>query len=162
MKTDRALWKGYEGMEWTIKRFEELTLQELYDILRLRCEVFVVEQSCPYPDVDGRDSQSFQLFGCDAQGKICACLRILDRGQTFPEHSIGRVLVRRDCRGSGLAREMLNRAVRFVKETGGGNIRIEAQAHLREFYRQAGFTPCSPVYLEDGIEHIEMLYQNEN
>ena len=144
-------------MEWLIRRFDGLSRSELYEILRLRCEVFVVEQNCPYQDVDGRDESAYHLFARDGEGNLCACLRILDRGQTFPERSIGRVAVRRDCRGAGLAREMLRRALRFVRRSGGGNVRIEAQAYLLEFYREAGFAPCSGVYLEDGIPHVEMI-----
>lgn len=145
-------------MEWTVRRFEELSAAELYELLRLRCEVFVVEQQCPYQDVDGKDAAAYHLFARDGDGKICACLRILDPGQTFPERSIGRVLVRRDCRGAGLAREMMEQAVRFVKASGGGCIRIEAQAYLEAFYRSLGFSPCSGVYPEDGIPHLQMRY----
>lgn len=149
-------------MNWVIKRFHELTADELYEILRLRCEVFVVEQTCPYPDVDGKDECAFHLFARDSAGKICACLRILDRGQVFPERSIGRLLVRKDCRGHGLAQEMLGRAIRFIQSSARENIRIEAQAYLRDFYCHAGFVSCSPIYLEDGIEHVEMLYVAED
>lgn len=145
-------------MEWLIRRFDELSRSELYEILRLRCEVFVVEQNCPYQDVDGRDESAYHLFARDGEGNLCACLRILDRGQTFPERSIGRVAVRRDRRGAGLAREMLRRAVRFVQQSGGEDIRIGAQAYLLDFYREAGFVPCSDVYLEDGIPHVEMIW----
>ncbi|XOQ45259.1 MAG: N-acetyltransferase domain-containing protein [Clostridium sp.] len=149
-------------MDWSIKRFHELTTDELYEILRLRCEVFVVEQKCPYSDVDGKDKFAFHLFTRDSAGKICACLRILDRGQVFKERSIGRLLVRKDCRGRGLAREMLNRAIQFIQSSARENIRIEAQAYLQDFYSHAGFIPCSPIYLEDGIEHVEMLYIAKN
>ncbi len=148
-------------MNWTMKRFEELTLQEMYEILRLRNEVFVVEQKCPYQDIDDKDQNSFHLFAADGQGGIFAYLRILDKGQTFDEISIGRVIVREDKRGSGLAKEMLQTAIDFVeKELQEHQIRIEAQAHLSAFYGGAGFQPCSEVFLEDGIPHIEMFYDS--
>lgn len=149
-------------MKWYLKRFEELSSCELYEILRLRCEVFVVEQSCAYPDIDGRDPSSFHLFAENQKGDICAYLRVLDRGQTFAERSIGRVLVRKEFRGHGLARELLRRAIRLIESDSGGEpVRIEAQAYLQEFYREAGFVPCSGIFLEDGIPHLEMLYSGE-
>lgn len=145
-------------MEWNIKRFDQLSLQELYEILRLRCEVFVAEQNCPYEDIDGKDMSAYHVFALDPEGHVCACLRVLDSGQTFPERSIGRVLVGRAYRGSGLAREMLDTAISFIQKSGKEKIRIEAQSYLKDFYRHAGFIPSSRPYLEDGIEHIEMIY----
>jgi ElaA protein len=145
-------------MEWLIKRFEELTLQELYDILRLRNSVFILEQKCPYQDIDGRDSHGYHLFLKDEDGKICAYLRILEKGQTFDEISIGRVIVRKDKRGAGLAKAMLLKAISFIrKRLNGKTIKIEAQAYLKEFYRKIGFEPYSDLYLEDDIPHIKMV-----
>lgn len=149
-------------MEWYIKRFDELTPSELYEILRLRNEVFIVEQNCPYQDIDGKDTHSYHLFG-EEQGGICAYLRILDQGQIFDETSIGRVIIRKEKRGTGLAKQMMRRAIDFVEqELHEHQIRIEAQAHLQNFYGEFGFVPCSEVFLEDGIPHIEMFYNSEN
>lgn len=145
-------------MEWIIKRFDDLSPAELYEILSLRDQVFIVEQDCPYQDVDGKDPHSYHLFGKDSDGTICAYLRVLEKGQTFAEISIGRVLVRKDRRGAGLARQMLKKAVAFVHDRLRERaIRIEAQAYLKKFYMEIGFRPCSEVYLEDGIPHIEMV-----
>lgn len=147
-------------MEWFLKRFDDLSASELYDILCLRNAVFIVEQNCPYQDIDGRDCHSYHLFRKDGEGRVCAYLRILDKGQTFDEISIGRVVVRKDKRGTGLAGQMLRKAVAFVRESlQESRIKIEAQAYLKEFYRSLGFQPCSEVYLEDGIPHLEMILQ---
>lgn len=146
-------------MEWVIKGFDELTVPELYEILSLRNEVFVVEQKCPYQDIDGRDQFSRHLFALDGQGAVCAYARILEKGQTFDTVSIGRVIVRRDMRGTGLAKEMMQTAIHFVLKTMNEQvIKIAAQAHLQNFYGSVGFVPFSDVYLEDGIPHIDMIY----
>ena len=146
-------------MEWNLKQFDQLSSLEVYEILRFRNEVFIVEQKCPYQDIDDKDKYSYHLFSKDEQGKICAYLRILDKGQTFDEISIGRVIIRKDKRGAGLAKQMMLKAIEFIESVlGEHKIRIGAQAHLRDFYRGVGFIPCSAVYLEDNIPHIEMVY----
>lgn len=148
-------------MEWNLKRFDELSPLEVYKILRLRNEVFIVEQECPYQDIDDKDKYGYHLFAKDGNGEIYAYLRILDRGQTFDEISIGRVIIRKDKRGEGLAGQMMLKAIKFIEnELEEHKIRIEAQAHLKKFYGGVGFQPCSEVYLEDGIPHIEMVYSN--
>lgn len=147
-------------MECCLKRFADLSLSELYDILLLRNQVFIVEQNCPYQDVDGKDAHGYHLFLKDSDGTICAYLRILDKGQTFDEISIGRVIVRKDQRGAGLAKQMLFKAITFIHDQlQEHKIRIEAQAYLENFYTEIGFQPCSEIYLEDGIPHIEMMMQ---
>ncbi len=146
-------------MNWKIKRFEELTITELYEILRVRAEVFVVEQNCVYQDLDMKDKKAQHLF-CEENGEIMAYLRILDKGVSYPEISIGRVLVTEMNRRKGLAREMMQRAMNFVKdELGESQIRISAQLYLKRFYESLGFQATSDVYLEDDIEHIEMVYK---
>ncbi len=145
-------------MKWFLKRFCDLTQPELYGILQLRNAVFIVEQACPYPDIDGHDIDSYHLFLEDNQNKICACCRILDKGQTFPEASIGRFVVRKDKRNGGLARQMLQKAITFIDQQMDEHvIKIEAQAYLKNFYMEMGFTPCSDRFLDDGIPHIEMI-----
>jgi len=146
-------------MNWKIKRFEELTTTELYEILRVRAEVFVVEQSCVYQDLDLKDKKAYHLF-CENNGEIVAYLRILDKGVSYPEISIGRVLTREKNRRIGLAREMMQKAISFVEEElSEMQIRISAQLYLKRFYESLGFLITSEVYLEDDIEHIEMVYR---
>ena len=145
-------------MSWYLKRFGDLSLPELYGILLLRNQVFVVEQKCPYQDIDGYDANSWHLFVEDENENICACLRILDKGQTFEGISIGRLAVRRDKREHGLARKMVQKATDFVIGTLHENdIHIEAQVYIKNFYEKMGFKPCSEAFLEDGIPHIEMF-----
>jgi len=146
-------------MNWKIKRFEELTTTELYEILRVRAEVFVVEQSCVYQDLDLKDKKAYHLF-CENNGEIVAYLRILDKGVSYPEISIGTVLTREKNRRIGLAREMMQKAISFVEEElSEMQIRISAQLYLKRFYESLGFLITSEVYLEDDIEHIEMVYR---
>lgn len=146
-------------MTWKMKKFNELNTREVYEILKLRNEVFIVEQKCPYADCDGKDMKAYHLF-LDNGGEIAAYLRILKRGVFYDEISIGRVLVNSKYRGRGFAREMMEKAIRFVQEQLNENeIRIEAQAYLIDFYKSFGFKQVSQVFLEDNIPHIEMLYK---
>jgi ElaA protein len=146
-------------MKWFFKRFAELSPWEVYEILHLRNEVFIVDQKCPYQDIDNKDQYSYHLFAEDERKTICAYLRILDKGQTFDQLSIGRVIIRKDQRSTGLGKRMMLRAIEFVENTlKEHEIKIEAQAHLQNFYSAVGFTPCSDRYLEDEIPHIDMVY----
>lgn len=146
-------------MNWKIKKFNELTINELYEILKIRSEVFVVEQNCVYQDIDSKDKSSYHLFLEDDE-EIIAYLRILPKGISYQETSIGRVLTKLAYRKKGLSKEMLKRAIDFITDALEENmIRISAQAHLFELYNSFGFKQTSDIYLEDGIEHIEMLYQ---
>ena len=144
----------------TIKRFDQLTQTELYEILKLRNDIFIVEQNCPYPDIDGNDPQAYHLFTSDGDNHVCGCLRILNPGQTFEEPAIGRLVVRADQRHSGLARRMMTHALAFMeRELSQTRVKIEAQEYLLRFYSSLGFEPCSQMFLEDGIPHVIMLYQ---
>ncbi len=129
----------------------ELSGSEVYDILRLRVDVFVVEQNCPYHEVDGRDLEhdALHLWLADAEG-ISAYLRVL----SAPEgRRIGRVVTRADARGRGLSAQLMGTAVaRFGHEP----LQLDAQAHLQDFYRRFGFEPASDEFLEDGIPHVTM------
>ncbi len=148
-------------MEWKVKKFDELKAAELYEILRLRSEVFVIEQNCLYPDMDMKDQDSYHLFAV-IDGQIAAYLRILPKGLSYTETSIGRVLVKSECRKSGIARQMLEKAISFISETlHERKIRISAQSYLLDFYKSLGFKQVSGVYQEDGIDHIEMLYKRQ-
>ena len=145
-------------MDWKMKRFEELTTTELYEILRVRAEVFVVEQTCIYQDLDEKDKKAYHLF-CEEEGKILAYLRILDKGVSYSEISIGRVLTTENNRKKGLAREMMKKAINFIcKDLGEKQIRISGQLYLQVFYESLGFQTVSEMYLEDDIPHVEMLY----
>ena len=146
-------------MGWNVKKFDELTNLELYNLLKERTLVFVVEQNCPYLEVDGKDPFSYHLFKED-QGEIVAYLRILPAGVSYQEASIGRVFVKKEYRGSGMAGELLKRGLDFIeselKET---TVKIQAQDYLRKFYSSFGFQPISDTYLEDNIPHVDMLLQ---
>lgn len=145
-------------MELTAKRFDELTPRELYDILRLRVDVFVVEQQCPYPELDGKDPACLHLYYRDEDG-IQAYLRVVPAGVSYAEASIGRVVSRK--RRCGLATSLLHEGIRMAREVfGAQDIRIGAQLYARRLYEGVGFRQVSEEYLEDGITHIEMLLES--
>ena len=147
-------------MNWVVKKFSELSSDELYEILKLRSEVFVVEQECIYEDCDGKDKKSYHLFA-EQNGEILVYLRILEKGVSYSEISIGRVLSNKKYRGRGFAKQMILRAIEFIESYLKENaIRISAQVYLLNFYSSFGFVKVSDVYLEDDIPHIEMLYKN--
>lgn len=146
-------------MNWKIKLFNELTTDELYEILRLRAEVFVVEQDCAYQDLDLKDRLSYHLF-LEENNEVIAYLRIIQKNVSYPEISIGRVITKKTYRGKGIAREMVQKAINYVIDKLKENkIRISAQAYLLEFYKSLGFKQTSDIYLEDGIKHIQMLFE---
>lgn len=145
-------------MRIIIKAFHELTAEELYQILKLRADVFVVEQECIYPDCDGKDRNAYHLY-VEKNGIIQGYLRILEKGQTFDTVAIGRVVVRSESRGSGLARHMMKKALVFaVDYLHERVVKIAAQEYLMEFYVSLGFERISEPYLEDGIPHVDMEY----
>ncbi len=146
-------------MEFTIKRFEELTPAELYEIIRERINVFIVEQNCIYHDCDGKDYKAWHLQAREGS-RLAGYLRILPPGVSYTEASIGRVLVAKDFRRRGLGRTLMNQAIDYIlTEMKEKEIRISGQAYLEKFYTGLGFQRVSDVYLEDGIPHIEMLYK---
>jgi ElaA protein len=138
---------------WLLRTFDELTVRQLYAITALRERVFVVEQRCAYLDADGLDPGARHLWA-ERGGDIVAYLRILPAGAKYEEVVIGRVVTAREGRGGGLGRELMRRG---IEACGNVPIRISAQAHLEEWYRQLGFTRASEIYDEDGIAHIDML-----
>lgn len=148
-------------MEWFNKTFAALSTEELYQIVQLRQQVFVVEQNCVYLDADGYDRTALHLFAVQ-QGCVVACCRVLPPGLKYQEASIGRVCTALAQRGSGLGRELMQRALTLVgesydSESARADIRISAQLYLHNFYSSLGFTAVSAPYDEDGIPHIEML-----
>ena len=147
------------NMELITRHFGELSPEELYDILKARVDVFVVEQNCPYPEIDGKDKDAYHIFLRDENG-IAAYLRVLKSGVSFPEPALGRILTTR--RGEGLGARIVNEGIRFAEETlGAEKIRIEAQVYAKGFYEKLGFRQCSEPFMDDGIEHIEMLLEKK-
>ena len=131
------------------KPFEELTVPEVYEILRLRSEVFVVEQECAYQDIDGKDPGSWQVMVFDDSGELVAGLRVLRPGVSFPEASLG---------GKGYGAMAMREGIRIAREQyGAETLRIEAQCHAIGFYERFGFRVDSAEFLEDGIPHVEMV-----
>ena len=145
-------------LSWTLKPFDELTLTELYELLRLRVEVFVVEQNCPFQDIDGLDDQAYHLLGYTEAGELAAYARLFDAGISYEQVAIGRVAVALAHRRHGLGQELMQQAVAQCEVLFGEQpIKIGAQLYLRQFYQGFGFEQCGEGYLEDGIPHIPML-----
>jgi ElaA protein len=135
-----------------------LSGSEVHEILKARESVFIVEQNCPYQDADDCDQHAWHMTG-RINGKLACYVRLVDPGQKYVEPSIGRVLTTSEFRGARLGRPMMLEAIRQTNRLfPGQNIRISAQAHLREFYSSVGFEQTSKEYLEDGIPHILMLW----
>ena len=139
--------------------FEALSNQELYALLKLRAEVFVVEQNCVYLDLDDKDQQGHHLLGLNSQQQLLAYARLLPQGISYPDYaSIGRVVTTASLRGTGAGKALMqyaiDRAAELFKNT---PIKISAQAHLEPFYRELGFLPQGEDYLEDGIPHLAMV-----
>lgn len=145
-----------EEFTWHCLPFKALSLHQLYALLRLRQEVFAVEQTSIYLDADGRDQDALHLFATQGDD-IAACCRILAPGVKYGEPSIGRVCTAAQHRGRGLGLALMQRAIALCQQHyPGRGIRISAQLYLREFYAGLGFVQTSEVYDEDGIPHIEM------
>ena len=144
-------------IETVIKEFSELTTQELYDILQLRSEVFVVEQDCVYQDVDGKDQKALHICGYKDQ-KLVAYTRIFKSGDYFKETSIGRVVVRARERKFKYGFEIMKASIAAIQSNYNESvIRISAQTYLRRFYNSLEFYEVGEEYLEDGIPHIAMI-----
>ncbi len=145
-------------LKWKLNYFKELSTEELYTILQLRNEVFVVEQNCVYQDADNKDSISFHLSGWDG-GNLVAYCRILPPGVSYTEASIGRVVSSPQYRNKGYGKQLMNEAIiHTLAQFECNTIKISAQLYLQKFYEQLGFVKLSDSYLEDNIPHIEMLF----
>lgn len=143
-------------LQWKIKRFEALTNAELYDLLQLRSEVFVVEQNCVYQDIDYKDQNALHLIGED-NGQMVAYARLFKPKEYFAEASIGRVVVKPTYRDKKLGRILMREAIYFIKsQFNETKITISAQLYLKKFYESHDFIQTSETYLEDDIPHIEM------
>lgn len=149
-------------LDWTVKPFQELTATGLYQLLKLRTEVFVVEQACAYLELDGKDlfPGTLHLTGFDPQGVLGAYLRILAPGDSYSGVSLGRVVVAKAFRGHGIARVLVEKGLEAAREGWPGKtVEIGAQSHLKSFYESQGFVVMSDTYLEDGIPHIDMALE---
>ncbi|UOG73639.1 GNAT family N-acetyltransferase [Hymenobacter tibetensis] len=145
-------------LTWTTKPFEALTLSELYALLQLRSEVFVVEQTCAFQDIDGQDQAAYHVLGYTEAGELAAYSRLFDADICYPEASIGRVVVSPKFRRYGLGQHLLRESIAAVAELFGEQpIQIGAQLYLKKFYESFGFQELGDGYLEDGIPHIHMI-----
>ncbi|MDC3417059.1 GNAT family N-acetyltransferase [Aquibacillus salsiterrae] len=144
-------------MEWQLRKFDELTTDELYQIIKARIDVFVVEQTCPYPELDNHDQASSHLFLQD-KTDIVAYARLIPEKNIYEEASIGRVLVSKSHRGKGYAKDLMEKAINIlVNDWKVGAIKLHGQEYLRQFYGSLGFKEISEVYLEDNIPHVDMI-----
>lgn len=145
------------NVNWTTREFDALTVHDLHDLLRLRVDVFVVEQQCAYAEIDGRDPGAVHILGRSPEGKLIAYARILPPDEHGPPH-IGRVIVSVEQRGHGLARTLMLQALDALKTMyGTRRSALAAQAHLERFYGGFGYVRQGPDYPWDGIPHVDML-----
>lgn len=145
-------------MQWITLSFRQLSTYQLYDFLRLRTDVFVVEQTCPYPELDGLDThpETYHLLGY-RDDKLTAYARLLPAGLSYPDASIGRVVTAKTERGNGCGNELIRQAIiQLYTLWPDAPITIGAQHHLMDFYGAHGFKAISEQYIEDGIPHIDM------
>jgi len=144
-------------IDWRCCTLDQLDALSVYQMYRLRQQVFVLEQSCLYEDIDTLDLQALHLLG-NTDSSLVAYLRILAPGVSYKEPAIGRVVIDESSRGQGLGRLLIEQGIRLTREQFGGlAIRISAQSHLTKLYEEAGFKPVGDAYVEDGIPHQEML-----
>ena len=139
-----------------IKKFQDLNKLELYKIMQLRIEVFVVEQDCPYQDLDGLDELGTHLW-LEEDNEIMSYLRINPPETRFDEVSFGRIVTKKSVRKKGLSEAIILKSLEIVEQENLGPVRISAQSYLENYYSKFGFVKCSDEYLEDNIPHIEML-----
>ena len=145
--------------EHQVKSFLELSLEEFHDIIALRIQIFIIEQNCPYQEVDGKDKLAHHLFFKNEMDEIIAVTRILPQGISYEEVAIGRVVVHDEYRGTGLGNQLMADSMNFVRDKYGEvPVRLSAQKHLENYYGNHGFKSTGKEYLEDGIPHVEMLY----
>jgi len=144
-------------MEWIVKEFNQLTSNELYSLLKARVDVFVVEQQCAYPELDGIDEACLHLFHME-DGEVMAYARLVPAGEKYEQASIGRVLVHPTKRKMGLGRVLVQESIdHIVAHYDPKEIRLQAQSHLTGFYASFGFEAISDEYDDDGIPHVDML-----
>ena len=146
------------SMNWKVKKFNELELIEAYNMFALRIEVFVIEQNCPYQDLDGKDEAAYHVLGKDESENVVATARILPPGVGYEEVAIGRVVTAKGIRPLKKGHELMEQCMAFIKKQfPDQNVRLSAQSHLVNYYGKHGFVETGKHYLEDGIPHSEML-----
>ena len=146
-------------MRLLIRPLKLLDSLELYKLFKLRVDVFVVEQKCPYQEIDNKDIDAIHIYLKD-DDNIAAYLRVLPPGLSYKEASIGRVLVSKEYRGKGYGRQLMQEGIKYCNSHYSVSIKISAQAYLEDFYKGLGFEKISEMYLEDNIPHIDMIYNN--
>ncbi len=152
-------------IEWLLIEFNQLTLQQLYQMLSLRQQVFIVEQDCPYNDADGLDQQCWHLLGyamVEGDKQLVAYSRIVPAGVKFEQPAIGRVVTSPLVRREGAGRQLMSQSIKALQQLFASNsCRISAQMYLLDFYQGFGFEEVGESYLEDGIPHIDMVRQHQ-
>ena len=147
-------------MKWIIKKFKDLTVVELHDIIRLRLNIFVVEQDCVYLDLDGKDFEAYHFF-CkldDGSEKIIAYTRLFGPHQYYKEAAIGRVVVDKEYRKDGLGFDLMSKSIDQIEALyDTKTIKVGAQRYLQKFYESLGFVSTGDFYMEDGIPHMYMV-----
>jgi ElaA protein len=147
-----------ELIDWQCLRFDQLSGQQVHAILKARCDVFIVEQNCPFPDIDDRDQTALHLAAWTKERQLAAYLRIHAPHSTYQEPALGRVLTTAPFRGTGIGRQLIEQGLKQIEAHYPGlPVRIGAQSYLIPFYGAFGFEIASEEYLEDGIPHTEML-----
>ncbi len=149
-----------EDVQWSVVAFSDFSPEQLYDVLKLRIDVFVVEQQCAYPELDEYDRypDTRHLLGHDNSRQLMAYARLLPPGLRYPEVNLGRLVVRADARNRGLGHVLLGKTLQEISGCWPKvPVKVSAQDYLQKFYEQYGFARISDVYLEDGIPHIEMM-----
>lgn len=147
-------------MDWTVKSFHDLTVEELYQILKLRVNTFILEQRCFYKELDDLDQRAFHLFLKNKREVIAYC-RLLPSNTRYKEASIGRVIVNGAYRNQGYARRLMDLAITYIQiNWAEKEIKIQAQTYLQSFYSSFGFKPVTSSYVEDGIPHIDMILKS--
>ena len=146
-------------LNWQFKHYNDLLLNDFHDILALRIQVFVVEQNCPYQELDGKDKKCYHLICRNGKGDVVGTMRILPPGIGFEEVGLGRIVLAESVRGEQQGHEMMREAMAFSEEEFGNvSIKLSGQKHLEGFYNRHGFKSTGKEYLEDGIPHVEMKY----
>lgn len=150
-------------LNWQFKHYNDLSLNEFHDILALRIKVFVVEQNCPYQELDGKDKKSYHLICRNGNGDIVGTMRILPQGVSFNDIGFGRIVLDETERGEKEGHQMVEEALAFCKaEFGEVPIYLSGQKHLEAFYNKHNFKSTGKEYLEDGIPHVEMCFNPSN
>ena len=145
-------------MQWILKKFNDLTVNEFHDILQLRINIFIVEQNCPYPELDDKDQIAFHLFGINQEKRIIAYTRIFKPGDYYKEAAFGRVVVHHEYRSQKIGFQLVKQTIIETRKLFGNiNIKIGAQTYLKNFYQSLGFHQVGEDYVEDGIPHIHMI-----